>query len=99
MLSNGITEAYNNKEGGKVGVLNKRFHNHIIETHKKKTEKWLKDRLIKDARILFESKKCYFGPEEIESAFDRNCTTYIFNGERDNELPLNEYLEIIKLYI
>ena len=51
MLSNGITEAYNNKEGGKVGVLNKRFHNHIIETHKKKTEKWLKDRLIKDARI------------------------------------------------
>lgn len=72
MLSNGITEAYNDKEGKKVGVLNKRFHNHIIETHKKKPEKRLKGRITKDARILFESEKCYFGPDEIESAFDRN---------------------------
>ena len=72
MLSNGITEAYNDKEGKKVGVLNKRFHNHIIETHKKKPEKRLKGRITKDARILFDSEKCYFGPDEIESAFDRN---------------------------
>ena len=35
----------------------------------------------------------------MESAFRRNLITYEFNGDENKTLSLNEYLEIIGLYL
>ena len=40
--------------------------------------------MIGDTNVLFESENDYYGPIEIELAFNRNFMTYIeFNGDQD----------------
>ena len=48
---------------------------------------------IRDARID------HYELIEMESAFRRNLITYEFNGDENKTLSLNEYLEIIGLYL
>lgn len=48
---------------------------------------------IRDARID------HYELIEMESAFHRNLITYEFNGDENKTLSLNEYLEIIGLYL
>ena len=55
----------------------------------------IKDEIIKDDRIFFESEKDYYEPIEIESALN-NLIEYEFKDDRHKTLLLDKYLEITK---
>lgn len=44
-------------------------------------------------------KNAILGQTKLNQRLIEIFLTYKFNGERDHELPLNEYLKIIKLYL
>lgn len=62
-------------------------------TQEKINKKRLGNEKIRDARID------HYELIEMESAFRRNLITYEFNGDENKTLSLNEYLEIIGLYL
>ena len=49
--------------------------------------------------MFLNQKKGYYEQVEIESGFDVNFIAYVFNGDKDKTLLLDEYLEIIKTYL
>ena len=69
------------------------------EKKKKHNEKIIKDKIIRDIRTLFEQKdEDYYKPKRV-SSFWNNYIEYGSNGDKNNNLSLEEYLNQIKPYL
>ena len=69
------------------------------EKMKKHNEKIIKDKIIRGIRTLFEQKdEDYYKPKRV-SSFWNNYIEYGSNGDKNNNLSLEEYLNQIKPYL
>ena len=58
------------------------------------------DKILRDIRTLFESdQKEYYKPIRIGNAFSNNYIEYECNGDKDNMLSIEEYLDKIEPYL
>ena len=53
-------------------------------------------KMIRDLRALHESNKDYYEPKRINGAFNDNCVEYESNGDKDQILSIEEYLNMIR---
>ena len=64
----------------------------------KKETKAIKNKIIRDIRILEHEKVDYYKPVSISSLWSKNYIEYESNGERIKKLSLKEYLNKIRPY-
>ena len=66
----------------------------------KKNERLIKDEIIRDMRTLFEQQEeDYYKPKRVCSFCNNNCIEYESNGDKNNNLSLDQYLNKIKPYL
>ena len=80
------------------------FWNKIRKKKKKKkqrhNERLIKDKIIRDIRTHFEQEEeDYYKPERVSSFWNNNYIEYESNGDKNNNLLLDEYLNKIKPYL
>ena len=70
------------------------------EKKQKQNERIIKDEIIRDVRVLFEQEKeeDYYKPIRVSSFWNNNYIEYESNGDKNNNLSLDEYLNKIKSY-
>ena len=71
-----------------------------IREKEKTNERLIKDKIIRDIREHFErQEEDYYKPKRISSFWNNNYIEYKGNGNRNNDLSLDEYLNKIKPYL
>ena len=66
---------------------------------KKHNERLIKDRLIRGIRTLFKQEEDYYKPGRVNNSWNNNCIEYGSNGNKNGDLPLDEYLNKNKPYL
>ena len=73
------------------------------EIRKKKeiNDKLIKDRIIRDIRVLFEQQQeeDYYKPKRVSNFWNDNYIEYESNGDRNRNLSPDEYHNNIKPYL
>ena len=59
----------------------------------------MKDKTIRDTKTLFEQEEDYYKPKRVRSFWNNNYIEYESNGDKNNNLSLDEYLNKIKTYL
>ena len=57
------------------------------------------DKIFRDLRSLFDTEKDHHEPRKIASAFNNNYIKYQSMGNKDKNLSVKEYLDVIKPYL
>ena len=70
-----------------------------LEKKKEHNERLIKDRIITDIRILFEQEKDYYELKRVSKFWKINYIKYESNGDKNRNLPLDEYLNKIGTYL
>ena len=68
----------------------------IRERKKKSIKRLTEDRIFRDIRILFEQEEDYYKPKRVTNFWDNLCIEYESNGDRNRNLPLDEYFNKIE---
>ena len=55
--------------------------------------------IIRDLRALYEPEEDYYKPQKIKGSFDDDCIEYESNGDKDEILSIEEYLNMIRPYL
>ena len=66
------------------------------EKKKKHNKRIIKDKIIRDIRTLFEQEEDYYKPKIVNSFWNNIYIEYESNGDKNNNLSLDEYLNKIK---
>ena len=67
---------------------------------KKQNERIIKEKIIRDVRILFEqAEKDYYKPKRINSFWNSNYIEYDSNGDKNRNLSLDECLNKTEFYL
>ena len=66
------------------------------EKKKKHNKRIIKDKIIRDIRTLFEQEEDYYKPKIVNSFWNNIYIEYESNGDKNNNLSLDEYLKKIK---
>ena len=63
-------------------------------------ERLIKDKIIRDIRTLFEQEeKDYYKPKRVSSFWNNNYIDYDSNGDKNNNLSLDEHINKTKAYL
>ena len=62
-------------------------------------ENYGSNKKIRYLRSLYESEDDYYKPQKIKSPFDDNYFEYESSGDKDKELSIEEYLNLIRPYL
>ena len=57
------------------------------------------DKIFRDLRFLFDTEKDHYGPKKIASTFNNNYIQYESVGYRHKNLSVEEYIDVIRLYL
>ena len=66
---------------------------------KRKNERLMKDKTIRDTKTLFEQEEDYYKPKRVRSFWNNNYIEYESNGDKNNNFMLDEYLYETKPYL
>ena len=66
---------------------------------KRKNERLMKDKTIRDTKTLFELEEDYYKPKRVRSFWNNNYIEYESNGDKNNSFLLDEYLYETKPYL
>ena len=66
------------------------------EKKKKHNKRIIEDKIIRDIRTLFEQEEDYYKPKIVNSFWNNIYIEYESNGDKNNNLSLDEYLNKIK---
>ena len=78
------------------GIITKNIR-HLFKL--KKENKSIKGRIITDINTLFEQKEDYHKSVRVGNFWNNNCIAYESNGDRNKNLSIKEYLNIITPYL
>ena len=70
-----------------------------LEKKKEYNERLIKDGIITDIRILFEQEKDYYELKRVIKFWKINYIKYESNGDKNRNLPYDEYLNKIGTYL
>ena len=57
---------------------------------KRKNERLMKDKKIRDTKTLFEQEEDYYKPKRVRSFWNNNYIEYESNGDKNNNFLLDE---------
>ena len=66
---------------------------------RKKNERLIKDKIIRDIKTLFQQEEDYYKPKRVSSFWNNSYSEYESNGDKNNNVSLDEYLIKIKPYL
>ena len=66
---------------------------------KKHKERLIKNRVIRDIMTLFVQEEDYYEPKRVNTFLDNNYIEYENNGDKNENLLLDEYLNKIKTHL
>ena len=66
---------------------------------RKKNERLIKDKIIRDIKTLFQQEEDYYKPKRVSSFWNNSYSEYESNGDKNSNVSLDEYLIKIKPYL